>query len=94
MAKLKLKKPLEYCGVKYEEIEYDLDALTGDDLLIAEAEMNAAGVFSNEPYLAKFYQMAVFARSAKIDSAMMRKLSVKDFTEATTAVLIFFGQPG
>lgn len=92
MNKLKLKKPLEYCGVKYEEIEYDLDSLTGDDLLIAEAEMNATGVLVNEPYLAKSYQATVFARAAKIDSAMMRKLGVKDFTEATSLVLRFFGE--
>jgi len=92
MDKLKLKKPLEYNGVKYEEIEYDLDSLTGDDLLTAEAEINATGAIVNEPYLAKSYQAAVFARSAKIDSAMMHKLSVQDFTAATTVVLRFFGE--
>lgn len=90
--KLKLKKPLEYCGVKYEEIEYDLDALTGDDLLIAEAEMTAQGMVAPIIDLSKIYQANVFARAAKIDSAMMRKLSARDFSNATAAVMGFFGE--
>jgi len=90
--KLKLKKPLEYNGKKYEEIEYDLDGLTGDDMLVAEAEMLAGGTISPVPDLSKVYQANVFARAAKIDSAMMRKLSAKDFSNATTAVMAFFGE--
>lgn len=62
MATLKLKKPLEYNGKKYEEIEYDLDALTGDDLLTAEAEMCASGGGAGQMVeLSKMYHAAVFA---------------------------------
>ena len=92
--KLKLTKPLEYNGKKYEELEYDFDALTGEDLLTAEAEVNAAGAIVPVMDLSKAYQAAVFARAAKVDYAMMRKLGAKDFTDATAAVMNFFGDQG
>ncbi|MBP2655410.1 MAG: hypothetical protein H6Q73_2979 [Firmicutes bacterium] len=92
MEKLILKKPLEYEGKKYEELQYDLDKLTGDDLLTVEAEVTISGTLAPVMDLSKAYQAAVFARSAKIDYAMMRKLSAKDFTNATSAVMAFFGE--
>jgi hypothetical protein len=91
MAKMVLTKPLEYEGKKYEELEYDLEGLTGDDLLTAEAVINASGAIVPIVDLSKAYNAAVFARAAKIDYAMMRKLSAKDFSRATTAVMAFFG---
>jgi hypothetical protein len=92
MAKLILRKPLEYEGIKYEEIQYDFDKLTGEDLLTAESEVNNAGMMAPMADLSKAYQAAVFARAAKIEFAMMRKLSAKDFTNATAAVMAFFGE--
>ncbi|MBP2654253.1 MAG: Mu-like prophage FluMu protein gp41 [Firmicutes bacterium] len=92
MEKLVLKKPLEYEGKKYEELQYDLDKLTGDDLLTAEATVNNAGMLAPVIDLSKAYQAAVFARAAKIEFPMMRKLSAKDFTEATATVMAFFGE--
>ena len=92
MATLTLSKPFEYEGKKYDQIEYNLDSLTGDDLLMAEAEMNASGTIVPIVDLSKAYNAAVFARAAKIDYAMMRKLAAKDFTRATAAVMAFFGE--
>lgn len=92
MAVLKLKKPLEYEGKKYEELTYDFDGLTGDDLLMAEAEMTAAGSVVPIVDLSKAYNAAVFARAAKIDYAMMRKLHAKDFSRATALVMGFLNE--
>jgi len=92
MDKLVLKKPLEYEGKSYTELPYDFDQLTGDDLLSAEAEINLSGGITPIMDLSKAYQAAVFARAAKIEFAMMRKLSAKDFTNATAAVMVFFGE--
>ena len=92
MATLKLTKPLEYEGKKYEQLEYDLEMMTGDDLLLAEAQINAAGAIVPIVDLSKAYNAAVFARAAKIDYAMMRKLSAKDFMRATAVVMAFFGE--
>lgn len=92
MDKLILSKPLEYEGKRYEELPYNLKSLTGEDLLTAEAEMTAAGAVVPIADLSKAYTAAVFARAAKIDYAMMRKLSAKDFTRATTIVMGFLNE--
>jgi len=81
--KLKLKKPIDYEGKHYDELDYDFDNLTGDDLLTAEAEITMAGVVVPIIDLSKAYNAAVFARAANIDYGMMRKLSARDFTKAT-----------
>lgn len=94
MPKLILSKPLEYEGKKYAEIEYDFDSLTGEDLLAAEADVNISGQPVPVLDLSKAYQAVTFARAAKIEPAMMRKLSAKDFTRATSLTMLFFGEEG
>lgn len=91
-AVLTLKKPLEYEGKKYEELKYDFERLTGDDLLTAEAEMISQGAVVPVVDLSKAYNAAVFARAANIDYSMMRKLTAKDFTIATTLVMGFLSE--
>ena len=89
MPKLTLSKPLTYEGEDYTELEYDLDALTGDDLLIAEAQVTEDGVLTPLPLATGNYQAAVFARAAKIEYDIMRKLPARDFIAATQVVKVF-----
>ena len=89
MPKLTLSKPLTYEGADYTELEYDLDALTGDDLLIAETQVVEDGVLTPLPLATGNYQAAVFARAAKAEYGLMRKLSAKDFIAATQVVKVF-----
>lgn len=89
MAKLTLKKPISYEGVDHAELEYDLDILTGDDLIMAETQVAEDGILSPIPISTGNYQAALFARAAKIEYRMMGKLSAKDFLAATQAVKLF-----
>ena len=89
MAKLTLKKPVTYEGKEYTELEYDFDALTGDDLLTVEAQIAADGVLSPVPMVTGQYQAAVFARAAGIDYFMLKKLAASDFLAATQLVKVF-----
>ena len=46
---LKFKKPFEYDGQSYTELTFNWDALTGEDSLAIEAELQAMGKFIVSP---------------------------------------------
>ncbi|GMB00438.1 phage tail assembly protein [Pelosinus sp. IPA-1] len=91
MPSFKLTKPVEYEGKTFDTINYDLDALTGDDLLTAEMEMTTNGTIAPIIDISKAYHAGVFARAAKVDFGFMRKMPAKDFARATMLVMSFFG---
>lgn len=81
--KLEIKKPVEYDGVTYTSLEFDFDALTGDDALNIDEELASLGksapvaAFSTE-YLIR---MAARACTSPIGADFFRKLSIVQFEQ-------------
>lgn len=83
-----LSKEVTFEGQEYSELQLDLEALTGRDLVSAEAE---AFSMTGRPAtdLDKTYQACVAARAAKVLSDMILSLSAKDFAKITSMVQTF-----
>ena len=90
METLKLKKPIMIDGEERTEIEYDLEALTGEDIQQATKELNKAGVMVTTIELDSNYHAALFAKSAGLMYQDMNRLSARDYAKATTLVRDFF----
>lgn len=90
MPTIELKKPIEHEGQTVNEIELDLDGLTGEDLIQAESEhsMMTGGVTS-VPELSKSYLMHVAARAAGLPVETIRGLGARDVTQVTMEVQNF-----
>ena len=89
MNKLTLKKPVTWEGKEYTELPYDMDKLTGEDIMAAENKIAADGVLSPVPMITAQYQAAVFAIAAGVDYDMLRKLCASDFVAMTQKVKVF-----
>lgn len=59
------KPAFEYEGETYEQIEFKIDALTGNDMLAVEKEMRGFGEDASFPEFSKSYQCRLAARAAK-----------------------------
>lgn len=90
MAELKLKKPVMIDGEEKTEIEYDLEALTGNDIQKASIELTNKGIMTTTIELDSNYHAALFAKAAGLMFEDMNRLSAKDYTKATTLVRNFF----
>lgn len=90
MAILKLKKPIKIDGEERTELEYDLEALTGNDIQQATKELNKSGIMITTIELDSNYHAALFAKSANLMFEDMNRLSAKDYAKATTLVRDFF----
>lgn len=90
MASLKLKKPVMIDGAEKTEIEYDLDALTGEDVQQATKELSKAGIMVTTIELDSNYHAAIFAKASGIAFEDMNRFSAKDYAKATTLVRDFF----
>ena len=90
MAKLELKNGLTLDGEKVNEIEYDLDSLTGRDIETAIAQLGKKGIIVTMAETDQRYQAMLFSIAAGIDYEDVNRLSARDFFKATTAVRDFF----
>ena len=91
MAILKLVKPIKIDGEEKTELEYDLDKLTGEDIQNATLEMNKLGIISvTSIEVDANYQAALFAASAGISFADMRRLGMKDYAACVRVTRDFF----
>ena len=78
----------EFEGKTVTELDLDLEALTGRDLLDAEREANAMlGRPSTD--LDKTYQVCVAAKAAKVVPDMILAMPAKYFAKVTSAVQSF-----
>mgnify|MGYP006995563606 CR=1 FL=1 len=79
---IKLKRPVEYCDKRYEEIDLDFDGLTGADSLSVSASLRKR--FPREPVMQpetdERYLVALAARASKIDQEFFSLLALADFT--------------
>lgn len=90
MATLKLRKPFEHDGEVIEEINYDLDELTGNDVERAITDLGKKGIVVTLAETDQRYHAMLFAIAAGMSYEDVNRLPAKDFAKATTAVRDFF----
>jgi hypothetical protein len=85
-----LNKPFLFEGQTYTEFPFDLDALTGDDMLSCERMMNT---MTNDFVLARTvsmaFQLAIASKAAKVQPDVLRALPAKEFTRMMQRVQNF-----
>lgn len=77
-------------GEERTEIEYDLEALTGEDIQKATKELSNAGIMVTTIELDSNYHAALFAKASGLMFADLNRFSAKDYTKAVTVVRNFF----
>ncbi len=90
MEKLVLKKPVNINGELTEEIEYDLESLTGQDIQQVVRDLNKRNIIIGAVELDMNYHAALFAQSAGLSFDDLSNLSSKDYNEMTIRVRDFF----
>ena len=90
MAKLELKKPFMLDGEEVTEINYDLDALTGNDIEKAITDLGKKGVIVAMVETDQRYHAMLFAIASGMSYEDVCRLPVKDFNKAANAVRDFF----
>jgi hypothetical protein len=91
--KIKLKKPVTYKEQEYQEIDLDLENLTGVDLMKANVALRG----SEDKLLPMFsmvYQVEVAALAAKVPTDVIRALGAQDFMRVTVEVQAFLLDKG
>lgn len=83
-----LSHPVPYKDAQISEIDIDLDALTGQDIIDAENSMRALGQTVN--VYSQSYFAAIAAKAAHIPIEIITSLCAKDFMKLTNNVLLFF----
>lgn len=88
---LKFKKPFEYDGQSYTELAFNWDALTGEDSLAIEAELQAMGKFIVSPAFSGEYlvRMAAKACTIPIGQDLLRALPISDYNRIRSAARSF-----
>ncbi len=78
---VKLRKPIEYNGKRYEELSFDFDKLTGRDALAIENEIARLGRATMVPALSGDYivRMAARACTEVIGIDLFDLISLKDY---------------
>lgn len=87
--KFALKKAINYRDGKLKELDLDLDALTGYDILSVESELRSAGVQVPAWEYSREFLLGVAARASKMPVDALKNLGVRDFTNIINEVLIF-----
>lgn len=87
-------KPFEWCGVKYEKMEMNFEALTGEDLEAIDDELAAMGRLVPEPRSSRIYQRILAARAANVPSDMVQKLPAADYSAVMRAARNFLTVTG
>lgn len=88
--KIQLKKAITHKGQELQELDVDLDRLTGNDLIDVEEQAMRAGnnAFSATDF-SRVYLIAVAARAAKIPVEVLRMMNAHDFNKVVTEVRNF-----
>lgn len=87
MTKVKLSKPVNLDGQKIEEINLDLDSLTGADVIAINKQLKAKGERFN--VLDQETLTEVAAKASNMIPEDLQKLSMFDFTEVNGHVQLF-----
>lgn len=85
---IKLSKPVEWEGERVEELNLNLDDLTGLDIEAAEREWVLGGG-AGMAETSKSYLLAVAARATGKRVEILRRLNAKDYSKITLLVQNF-----
>ena len=84
--RIKLRKLVTWEEKTYQELDLNLDALTGKDLLAVTRELQAAKEPVLSPNTDARYHAAVAARAARVPVELIHALPARDFTRVTVEV--------
>ena len=88
--KIKLKKPIRHQGQEVSEIDLDLDALTGDDLIAVEDQIfKTGGNPLQNTDLSRVYHITVAARALHMPVETLRGMCARDFARVVNEVRNF-----
>lgn len=87
--KIVLSKPIEFNGVSHNELDLELEKLTGNDLIEAEELLRSRGITTGAGDYSRNYLLAVASRALNIAPDALRGLNAKDFTRLINETLIF-----
>lgn len=92
--KIKLKKAIEYKSAEYKEIDMDLDALTGAQLIKAKGQLSVQpnqpiNLDTIAPQLSMEFQARIAAEASGVPYEVIQALPAKDFVQVTNAVRDF-----
>ena len=85
--KITLSKPITYKNEALTELDLDLDALTGQDLIDIENSFSAMG--KTVQLFSQGYFAAIAAKAAHLPQEVIKSLPVKDFMKITNNVIFF-----
>lgn len=90
MAVYKLRKPTEINGEEVNEISYDLESLTGEELAGAIKMLAKNNIVVVMTETDTNYHAAVFAIAAGLDYSDIKRLGAKDYNKVCNLVRDFF----
>lgn len=85
----RLSTPFEYEGKKYEELTFDFGALSGNDAIMIEEELEGINKYILAPETSKAYQSRMAARAAEVPADLIEALPLQDFNRITSAARNF-----
>lgn len=85
----KLDKPFKYQEREYHEIKFDFGALSGNDALAVEEELEAINKYILAPETSKAYQSRMAAKAAGVSNDLLEALPLQDFNRITNAARNF-----
>ena len=87
---IKLSKAIEFNGKGIKELDLNLDALTGQDLINAEESLRNKGIVTTGAAdFSRNYVLSVCSQALKIAPEALMQLSARDFTKMMNEALIF-----
>lgn len=89
MEKIILRKPLVVDDKEIKELQLDLDKLTGNDVLQAEAEARALGDLTIDTQFSKKFQTIIAAKASGIAYDDIVALGASDFLHVINTVSNF-----
>ena len=92
---INLSKSINFNGTEYQELDLNLENLTGQDLINAEDNLRAKGIMTTGAAdFSRNYLLAVASQALKIAPESLKELNAKDFTHLMNEVLIFLAGSG
>lgn len=89
MATVKLKSPIEFEGVKYEEISMDFLSLTGLDMELIDDQIGTIGMRGTVPAYSHKYQRLLAARAAGVPDTLILRLPLSEYNAVVGAAQNF-----
>lgn len=85
-----LKKPIKIDGKEFKVINYDLEALTGEDIDQVTILLALDNRHIQFPEIDQTYHAAIFARAAGIDLSDVKRMAGPDYMRVGRIVKNFF----